>query len=126
MEEKTVLKKRDANVKRNVAHGIGNSKKSRKNTVRIAKIGQCDKCGQIIIRAFECSHGVCGNHNSPTVIYLEPVIVVCKDYYLRLISLANQGSVNLERLVDTLSRTTYEELYQKGLVNLAKVKFHSR
>ena len=88
--------------------------------VKIVKIGQCDKCGQVIVRPFETSHGVCNKHNAPTIIQLEPVIVVAKDYYVRLIALANQANVNLEKLVDVLSNTSYEELYAKGLVNLVK------
>jgi hypothetical protein len=90
--------------------------------VKIVKIGQCDKCGQVIIRPFECSHGVCDKHNAPTTVHLEPVIVVAKDYYLRLIALANQANVSLEKLVDVLSNMTYEELYANGLLNLTGVK----
>jgi len=88
--------------------------------VKIVKIGQCDKCGKVLVRPFEASHGVCDDHNAPTVVQLEPVIVVAKDYYVRLIALANQANVNLEKLVDVLSNTSYEELYAKGLVNLVK------
>jgi len=88
--------------------------------VKIVKIGQCDKCGQIIIRPYECSEGVCKNHNEPMVIHLEPVLVVAKDYYLRLISLADQAGVSLEKLVDVLLKTTYEQLYAKGLLKLVK------
>ena len=38
-------------------------------------VGECEKCGAVVIRPLSCSHGVCPDCNSPTLVKLKPALV---------------------------------------------------
>jgi len=61
----------------------------------------------------------CNCNNCATLIELETSIPIRRENYVKLGDL-NPTDVSIEYSVVVLLNTTYEELYSKGLLNLAK------
>jgi len=109
----------DASIKRNVAHGIGNSQKSRRNTVKIVSVGECKKCGRQIIRHYPCDVAIC-TCESVVKVKLEPAMLLDDKSYAKLSNLAKFAGVSIEKVLEVLVEVTEQKLMEKGLLNLVK------
>jgi hypothetical protein len=90
-----------------------------KQKVKIVSVGECPKCHKIIVRGYPIDTAVCVCESAVEVA-LEPALVLPSRSYARLSKLAGLANVTVERLVEVLLDIYIKELYQKGLLKLAK------
>jgi hypothetical protein len=90
-----------------------------KQKVKIVSVGECMKCQKEFVRPYPCDVAVC-TCDSAIEVALEPALILPSRDYARLSKLAKMADVSVQKLFETLLDVYIDELYAKGLVNIAK------